>query len=750
MFNIMVFYFTANQHTLFNDYKQKEINMSNDNVERIPIVMHPKAFSAFGADLVTSDVVALIELVKNSYDAFAYNVKVVFDKDELGNETLTIEDDGLGMNKETIVNAWAVIATNNKIRNPYIKRNGKVRAVSGNKGMGRFSAARLGTKLTIITKTSSEGCYKLVLDWEEFNYASSIEECGFVLEKVNTNEILGDCGTRLIISNLNHIWADDELSDLQEELSRIINPFTEKEEFNIMLKYDGIENPIEITVPDFVNNPKYLFMANVNNNGDLRWSYSFSPLKKGLEFCNETSGVLTWNEILESLREDLTKESQKTYRMLSDTHTSCGPFNMEIRVWDRDTESIQDITELYSMSRALYKNTLRAYKGLSVYRDGVLVLPKSESSRDWIGLDLRRVGRVGDRISTNQIIGIVNISSKKNPNIKDATDREKLVDTIEYVEFTTIIKSAVKLLESLRKNDRLETETSTTENSKTLTDLLAGIDSSELVNEVEERVKNGGSIEDLVQIVKDFNADSQERMEDLKNRLIYYGQVASVGSISGFIIHEIRGRMTSVKRFLDASSEEYSPFNAKLQRYYDLAVTAHSRMIDVSNTFAPIFDAGLRQRKNYCNLLQEINNSVALLEKKVSDNNTRILIECNDSFIVPMHRGELQTVLINVIDNAIYWTAKTNGKENRQISIRAFESDNKHLTVDISDNGPGIDENDVNRIFLPGVTKKNFGVGMGLVIVTEILSKYDSTISVIIPGRINGATFQINLPYKGE
>ena len=423
---------------------------------------------------------------------------------------------------------------------------------------------------------------------------------------------------------------------------------------------------------------------------------------------------------------------------------------MEIRVWDRDAESIQDITELYSMKRALYKSTLRAYKGLSVYRDGVLVLPKSESSRDWIGLDLRRVGRVGDRISTNQIIGIVNISSNENPNIKDATDREKLVDTIEYLEFTTIIKSAIKLLEGLRKNDRMEAEKQTAEGSRTLTDLLSGIDSSNLVSEVEDKVKSGGTIEDLVQIVKDFNTDSQERLEDLKDRLIYYGQVASVGSISGFIIHEIRGRMTSVKRYLDATDKEFSPLNAKLQRYYDLAVTAHSRMIDVSNTFAPIFDAGLRQRKNYCNLLQEINNSIALLEKKVSDNNTQITIECKENIIVPMHRGELQTVLINVIDNAVYWTAKENEKNNRIISIKVSDESQKQIVVDISDNGSGVSENDANRIFSPGVTKKKFGVGMGLVIVTEILNKYNSQISLIIPGRMNGATFQITLPNKGE
>lgn len=722
--------------------------MSN-NTEKISIVMHPKAFAAFGADLVTNDVVALIELVKNSYDAFAYDVSVEFAKDEYGEPTLTIADNGLGMTKEVIINAWAVIATNNKVRNPYIERDGKIRAVSGNKGMGRFSAARLGSQLTLVTKTRAEGSYKIHLDWEMFNSANTITDCTFLLERIDDDFIPSESGTILTISKLNHLWGEDDYTDLQEELSRIINPFGKNERFNITFKCNGEDNPIDIQVPEFVKHPKYLFNASVDSDGNVGWTYSFSPLKKGLDFSNNIAGTLTWNEILEDLQSELNKTSQKNYRILSSKNPTCGSFKMEIRVWDRDAESIQDITDLYSMKRSAYKSALRAYKGLSVYRDGVLVLPKSEASRDWIGLDLRRVGRVGDRISTNQIIGIIEISSSHNPNIKDATDREKLVDTIEYLEFTTIIKAAVKLLEGLRKNDRIETDNHSVEGSRTLTDLLSSVDSQELLSEVEEKVKSGATVEDLVQIVKDYSSDTQEKIEDLKDRLVYYGQVASVGSISGFIIHEIRGRMTSVKRYLDYTEKEYSPFNQRIQKSYDYAVLAHQRMIDVSNTFAPIFDAGLRQRKNYCNLLLEIQNSIALLDKKVVDNNVKISVDCVDDFIVNMHRGELQTVLINIVDNAIYWTSQKNQKENRNIEIIVRSEDAKHIMIEISDNGPGVDENDVGRIFSPGVTKKKFGVGMGLVIVTELLSKYDADISVIIPGRINGgATFKLLLPGK--
>ena len=63
--------------------KDKEISMK----------FHPRAFAAFGSDLVTNDSVALTELVKNCYDAFAYNVSVVFGSDTQVGAYIEIADD---------------------------------------------------------------------------------------------------------------------------------------------------------------------------------------------------------------------------------------------------------------------------------------------------------------------------------------------------------------------------------------------------------------------------------------------------------------------------------------------------------------------------------------------------------------------------------------------------------------------------------------------------------------------------------
>ena len=129
------------------------------------IKIHPRSIEAMGASLVTNDNVAILELVKNAYDAFAHHVNITIG---YNNSKIVITDDGIGMNVNDIINSWATISTTFKIENKTIERNGKKRVVSGNKGLGRLSASRLGKTLTLITKSENSPLLKTVFVWDEF------------------------------------------------------------------------------------------------------------------------------------------------------------------------------------------------------------------------------------------------------------------------------------------------------------------------------------------------------------------------------------------------------------------------------------------------------------------------------------------------------------------------------------------------------------------------------------------------------
>ena len=150
------------------DLMTKMAPRAQTDFEQIPFRMHPRVFAALGADLVTNDVVAVIELVKNSYDAFAENVWLRFRENPSFGKYLEIKDDGNGMTKEVVENVWCLVATPYKGRNPVVKSGNKERRVAGEKGLGRLSVARLGAHLHMLTKAPRAPCWEVKVNWSRY------------------------------------------------------------------------------------------------------------------------------------------------------------------------------------------------------------------------------------------------------------------------------------------------------------------------------------------------------------------------------------------------------------------------------------------------------------------------------------------------------------------------------------------------------------------------------------------------------
>ena len=130
-------------------------------------------------------------------------------------------------------------------------------------------------------------------------------------------------------------------------------------------------------------------------------------------------------------------------------------------------------------------------------------MPKSESSRDWLGLDAKRISRVGDRLSTSQIVGIINISSDDNPGIKDTTDREKLADTSEYRQFTDVIIAIISILQNERSKEKNEDTP-----KATLTDIIYPLSSKTLVQYIEKAINERRSNEAILERVQEYDVQN--------------------------------------------------------------------------------------------------------------------------------------------------------------------------------------------------------------------------------------------------
>ena len=172
----------------------------------------------------------------------------------------------------------------------------------------------------------------------------------------------------------------------------------------------------------------------------------------------------------------------------------------------RDIKALDDVGEIaeqFSLQKSLVRDAIRAHKGVSVYRDGILVLPKSESARDWLGLDLRRVSELGTRLSTSQTIGYVGIKAEDNPKIRDTSDRERLVQCPEVTVFEEVIRLAVQVLEGERQKDRLEKRNA----EPSFQDLFGNLNAAALTERLKEVANRNGSASEAVPIVKEFEQD---------------------------------------------------------------------------------------------------------------------------------------------------------------------------------------------------------------------------------------------------
>ena len=312
------------------------------------------------------------------------------------------------------------------------------------------------------------------------------------------------------------------------------------------------------------------------------------------------------------------------------------------------------------------------------------------------------------------------------------------------MQFCKIIESIISILENKRTSDKKENNVS---ERQTLSDLISPLSSNELVRKVEKAVSVGSDAEDILDVVREYNSNNEKQIEILNERLIYYAQTASLGSVAVVILHEILTGMTVIQRFLKKVMKQYSPLEAKTEEYLKDAEISHTRLVEVANSFAPLYRKDLNKQMNSCAIYVEAQNSIRLVSGKKDARNIEFQNNIQQNIVASLHPGELQTIFINLLDNAIYWIKKS-GKEYRKIVISASEVKGDYIKIKVSDTGTGIIESEVEKIFQPGVTGKPLGIGMGLVIVTELLNNHGCKIATIIPGDLGGATFEFNLPIK--
>jgi len=407
-------------------------------------------------------------------------------------------------------------------------------------------------------------------------------------------------------------------------------------------------------------------------------------------------------------------------------------------------EDTQDISAHFDIAKGNVRRAIRAHKGISVYRDGILVLPKVEENRDWLGLDLRRVSKVGTRLSTSQIVGYVSISAAENKEIEDTSNREGLARNTAVLAFQEILRAIVFELESQRDEDRLRPS-----DQVELRTLLEGVTADELVQEVRAIAEEGGGAEDALARVTDFSAKLEVLRNTLKTRLVYYSRMATVGTIAQMLVHEIRNRTTSIARFLRLAREKLTLLTANQEFSNQLSLTEASveSLEKLADTFAPLASRGFRRGRRDSIVEESISRCTSLLDGDIQREGVELLQPRSSQTRVAVDPGELDVIILNLVLNSLYWIPRGGPSRQLEITVRKRLSEQR-AQVTVSDSGSGVAEEDAQKIFLPGVTRKPGGIGMGLTVAAELVSDYGGKLALVQPGKLSGATFTFDVPLK--
>ncbi|EAL5480975.1 hypothetical protein DQ699_08795, partial [Campylobacter jejuni] len=590
--------------------------------------MRPEArlIKTIGEDLIKNPYAAVVELIKNSYDADSEKVTISI---ELTNEYVydkkqkflkfTIEDDGEGMSLETIKNTWMVPATSYKVNKQYSSK--KKRVVQGKKGIGRYASAILGDFLRITT-TDLNGMTSIIeIDWKQFDDGKFLDEINIPYECNRTNlksgtkieiyssiEVYYDVSNQQYKDSIN--WNKNQNNLLFKELRKLLVPVDKSNEiFEIRFSTNGL---IEFEIEDknekiepfpLLNSYEYRIKGKISSNG------------KGLLFYE--------NKNFENSNEKIELDLRDTCGNI------CGNIEVDLMVFDLDPDVIQNLVnkqkdkEEKQLGKSEFKALIKQYSGVGIYRNLFRIRPYGDYDFDWLGLNARRVNNPTMSISNNQIAGFVSIESENKSNLIEKSDREGLKENENYNNLKNILLQVLSEVEKRRCEFRKNTKRGrvVANNIKdTIRDVFSFDDVNNKISVILHKANIDAHIIEKVQF--ELKQEEIKKNNDLKNIeevLAMYEAHAALGKLVLYVLHEGRKPMQiiglklnnlkkSLQRFIKTKDES---IEQNIKKYNEDSLSQLEKLSNLFKRLDPLMITRSSRRKEV-NLYQNALNNYEL------------------------------------------------------------------------------------------------------------------------------------------
>jgi len=721
-----------------------------------------RLLSLLGEQLISDQAVGLIELVKNSYDADATRVEVAI----LGLSTaestrIEVRDNGIGMSRVDIEEKWLSPAIDHKERQKKAKsRSSRGRLPIGEKGVGRFAVHQLGRKFTLITRMADQPEVVLEIDWDTFDSGDTfLDDVPVTLFERTPQLFTNDqTGTYMLIERARANWSEPMLAKVHRALRRLQSPHKAMSDFRISLSCPDYPAYERIDSSDVLERAHYVFRGYVTAEGWL--DYEYRCQHPALPERRNTEDNL-----------NLIPLAHK--EMASFSGNGCGPFHLTFYVWDR--------TQEYLNQSGVARADLDAMSGVSLFRDGLRVLPYGEAGNDWLDLDKERINNPSQRISNQQIIGFIEVQQEDTPGLRDKTNREGLIDNAAFRDLRALVRAAMNVFTSQWTRDRPRVEPRTPapktalQQAKSLASAVAESARDDVAvtlpppqitpparpstqpvapgqqialplppDAPSPYVTQRQALRELIEHLDQAEAYQSQCEADASQREQVLTHLAATGMAAERVAHEF-GRQ--VHAALEALSDirHLGRGDSKVAQAIRTLDTCLGTLRNEFRVLAP-YEAGWRlQRTQPSSIRDAAELALKLNDHLIGEYGIEAAIEGSD-FSVVARPASLVQVFDNLIHNACTWLAGANNSRHISITLIATTG-----TVLISDTGPGIPPHLGDQIFEPFITLRNGGRGLGLYITRELLRSMQATIA-LGPVRCDkpGAMFVLHFPlHKG-
>ncbi|MFC2174785.1 ATP-binding protein [archaeon] len=650
-------------------------------VKTIKFTVDAKLLEELGERLVGKPYVALAELIKNSYDADATKVTIKLDDQ---NDSITIEDNGHGMNKTEFTNFWMRIGSRHKERQKF--STGFKRPITGSKGVGRLAVQLLANNLLLETVSKKDKTKKIIsrVDWKKAINQGELTNAEAEYETKKSKEGFKP-GTKITLNGLKQKWDDEKIGGLATQIWVLQPPFggksLGKKEQRIAFDID-LESPnkeLEKEFKDKINAIRGIWHARIvgeNKKGRVKIHFEF----RGGE-------PKTWE-----------------FRI---PHAALEGGNFDIRVYKLQGKQPEGI--LVDDAR----DYLRTHGGVHVYDTG-FHLPQygSGPEEDWLGLEMQHAHRLSksqllpdnmqkdfehplNNIPTlTRVLGVVNVNTSKETDLDILVTRDRLKDTQAFQDLKLICQTAMHFyaVEETRRKNRVRARwgeiKKKDEEFKRVEEVLEK-HKSQIPKKVYEEVH-----ENIERVMDKIGTESKA----VTKRLSLMGALATAGISSLAVQHELKRQFKGIRDItvqIDQLNIKDKEERARLQNLKRKLTDWLHRAEAVNNLFAYVTDESNRGKASRSRALSVVKELVGQLGPVMEGATIHTDRLDKDILLPKATMAEWGSIFQNVFLNA--FNAMLSSK--KKIIDVSSRREGKSREIVIQDTGCGLELKNSEKLF---------------------------------------------------